>query len=146
MSETNYYLEYVNEFVSAKDAKERDRVNKSYTFDGIELFDLLEKCDGKETHDLFDAYPAHQQSVERKKETINLNGFDVVPPITDRLPVIGHMYFVIGYGRAKGFTFEGYDYDIFKQLVSNGWWEKRSDAESFVQALFHPFKANYKWE
>ena len=82
--------------------------------------------------------------IRRKKKTVNINGFDVVPPIVDRLPEIGQKYYfsnLMTIYRVGVYKFNNNDSD--KLALRMGWHENKEEAQEYWKARFSDIATSY---
>ena len=81
----------------------------------------------------------------KRKLTVNINGHEVVPPITDRLPNDGQRYYVLDTledSMVEDYLFS--DGDMDRALTRLGWHITRDEAEAYWSAVLESHFADYK--
>ena len=83
--------------------------------------------------------------IRKRKLTVNINGHEVVPPITDRLPEIGEEYWVLS--NALHLMVDDYVFnndDVDRGVTRLGWHEDKDEANAYWSAVLESHLVNYK--
>ena len=83
--------------------------------------------------------------IRKRKLTVTINGHEVVPPITDRLPDEGEDYWVLGISSSGFITWhQFYDDIIHRGRVRLGWHKNKKECNAYWSAVLESHLVNYK--